>query len=619
MRRFSILVVLALVAGLTATVGGAKPASASNGTLSLTVGTPSPVYGEPTTLVAHTSDASGSCTNVGDCDYQDGSVAFYDVVGTTETLLGTEHLTWDLSLIGYHGIAELDYCCLRTVVDHRIHAYYIPGNFDSTSVLSDTFTVAKGASATTLAQSSTVSGFGESVTFNAHVTGSTDSAADKPTGFASVGEVLPGGTVSYGTAAVGTDGYAVIRTSQIPPGNHSLIATYSGDGNYNTSASTALSHTVRSGASDSVLTTSATSTTFGQPVTLTDTVTAVSPAFGTPTGTVTFNEVGSGTTLTSIGSKSLSAGIAALTLSTLPPGSHTIQGTYGGDASFLGDTSNNVSVTVVRATTTTALRSSANPSTFGQAVTFTATISPVAPGGGTPDGTVQFKDGGVNLGPARALVSGVATFATSSLGAGSHAITAVYSGAANYNGSSGALTQTVTCTKTITGSQPTVDFSPTGSTCLSGANITGGITIPAGAKVSIVNSTIGGGITSNGAGGITICGSTVGGSISITGANGFVLLGDAIEDACVGNRFRATVTLSSNSAGLNLGDNSIGGHVYVTNNIGAGPAPNHPSPEVEANSIAGRLTCTGNSPVASDDGRPSSSSSRAGECAAPEF
>lgn len=76
--------------------------------------------------------------------------------------------------------------------------------------------------------------------------------------------------------------------------------------------------------------------------------------------------------------------------------------------------------------TTTGVTSSLNPSLAGQSVTFTATVT-----GTTPTGTVQFRDGGVNLGAPVALVGGVAAFSTSSLAAGTHSITAVYSGDAD--------------------------------------------------------------------------------------------------------------------------------------------------------------------------------------------
>jgi hypothetical protein len=78
--------------------------------------------------------------------------------------------------------------------------------------------------------------------------------------------------------------------------------------------------------------------------------------------------------------------------------------------------------------TTVAIASSLNPSTLGQSVTFTATVSS---GSGTPIGTVAFKDGTSVLGTST-LSGGTAIFTTSSLPLGSHTITANYAGAANF-------------------------------------------------------------------------------------------------------------------------------------------------------------------------------------------
>jgi alpha-glucosidase len=89
--------------------------------------------------------------------------------------------------------------------------------------------------------------------------------------------------------------------------------------------------------------------------------------------------------------------------------------------------------------TTTAVTSSANPSTLGSSVTFTATVSAAS---GTPSGTIQFTDNGNNLGSAVSLNgSGQAAYSTSSLAAGSHTITALYTPAAGttFYGSTGTL------------------------------------------------------------------------------------------------------------------------------------------------------------------------------------
>jgi uncharacterized delta-60 repeat protein len=78
--------------------------------------------------------------------------------------------------------------------------------------------------------------------------------------------------------------------------------------------------------------------------------------------------------------------------------------------------------------TTTTLVSSPNPSTFGQNLTFTATVNVAS---ATPTGTVQFFDDStiLHISP---LIAGIATFTTSTLGAGSHGITARYSGDSNF-------------------------------------------------------------------------------------------------------------------------------------------------------------------------------------------
>src|ERR1051326_2617762 len=94
--------------------------------------------------------------------------------------------------------------------------------------------------------------------------------------------------------------------------------------------------------------------------------------------------------------------------------------------------------TVGQASTTGALASSANPALPAANVTFTMTLSPVAPGAGTPDGTVNFSiDGGTAV-PAT-VSGGVASISTSTLTHGSHTVAATYAGSLNFTGSSASL------------------------------------------------------------------------------------------------------------------------------------------------------------------------------------
>ena len=65
-------------------------------------------------------------------------------------------------------------------------------------------------------------------------------------------------------------------------------------------------------------------------------------------------------------------------------------------------------------------------------------------------GTVTFKDGSTTIGNATVNSSNKATYTTSALAAGSHTITAAYSGSASDTASSGTITQTVNKSATTT-------------------------------------------------------------------------------------------------------------------------------------------------------------------------
>src|SRR5207237_10715339 len=108
-----------------------------------------------------------------------------------------------------------------------------------------------------------------------------------------------------------------------------------------------------------------------------------------------------------------------------------IQAVYSGAQNFAGSQGTGSQV-VNRANTTTVLVSSLNPSLVGTQVTFTATVSAVAPGSGIPDGTVTFNDGDVFLGSSP-LNLGSASLQISTLPVGSHNMTATYNGSLSYN------------------------------------------------------------------------------------------------------------------------------------------------------------------------------------------
>jgi Big-like domain-containing protein/beta-propeller repeat-containing protein len=175
--------------------------------------------------------------------------------------------------------------------------------------------------------------------------------------------------------------------------------------------------------------------TFRQSVTFTATLTS---SLGAPPdgATVTFMK---GKTV--LGTGALSGGLASLTISKLKVGTNLIKAVYGGDSNFDGSTSKALSQVVSKATTTTTLASSQNPSNFGQAVTFSASVAPQF-NGTTVTGTMTFYDGTTAM-MTVSLSKGAAKFTTSALAAGTHTITATYNGGTNFIGSSASLTQTV--------------------------------------------------------------------------------------------------------------------------------------------------------------------------------
>ena len=130
---------------------------------------------------------------------------------------------------------------------------------------------------------------------------------------------------------------------------------------------------------------------------------------------------------------------AALSLTTLAVGTHTVSARYSGDANYAADTSAGVAVTVIQAASATAVASSANPSFAGESVTLTAKVTSDGP---TPTGNVIFTSGSATLATV-ALSGGSAAYTTSFDTAGTQTITASYSGDGNTQASSGIISQVV--------------------------------------------------------------------------------------------------------------------------------------------------------------------------------
>jgi hypothetical protein len=123
--------------------------------------------------------------------------------------------------------------------------------------------------------------------------------------------------------------------------------------------------------------------------------------------------------------------------------------------------------------TSTSLTSSLNPSTYGQKVTWTATVT--SSGSITPTGKVRFTWSGNTIGSATLNRSGVATLTRSNLNADAYPLTAVYLGDADNLASTSAVLNQVVLETT---SAATLTSSPNPSTQGQAVTSTAKITSP---------------------------------------------------------------------------------------------------------------------------------------------
>ncbi|HJZ37769.1 MAG TPA: Ig-like domain repeat protein [Solirubrobacterales bacterium] len=278
------------------------------------------------------------------------------------------------------------------------------------------------------------------------------------------GGSTPLGTVTFreGTTTLGvanlSKGKATLSTTTLGAGGHPVVAEYSGDSHYGTAVSSSLTQVVAKATTEVTLTSSLNPAPFGSSGTLKAHVAAVAPGAGTPAGTVTFRE---GETV--LGTVQLSGGNASLSLKSLAPGEHAITAAYSGDANDKASEAAPVKQAVVKSSTELALISTLNPAPFGSSATLKATVKAVTPGGGTPSGTVTFREGETVLASVP-LSAGTAKYALKTMAPGEHEITATYSGEADYESSSGGIAQAIVVASTELTLTSSKNPAPHGST-----------------------------------------------------------------------------------------------------------------------------------------------------------
>jgi len=402
--------------------------------------------------------------------------------------------------------------------------------------------------------------------------------------------LLPSGatgtvTFSMGSTTLGTStvsgGIATFASSTLPLGSNLITATYSGDGSYNSSVATVTQTVAKTTPTVNVSTSG--SSIFGQSVTITASVPVG------PTGTITITS--GGVTLGS-GTITSSNGVVTITTTQLPVGSDVITASYGGDTTNNSATGTATQV-VTKASPTETLTSSLNPSSFNQAVTFTATLPT------NTTGSVTFTNGLTALSTVN-LVNGVASITTSTLPAGSDSITATYNGDTNNNTATANLTQTVNkttpaltvvsapnpsnfgATVTITTTLPigttgTVTVTSGGITLVSGPiSATTGIAVVTTTSLPVGNdpitSTYGGDSNNNSATGTT--------SQTVTKAAPTVSLASSLNPSTFNQSVTFTATLPTNATGmitfldgsttLGTGTISSGTAIFTTSTLAVG-------------------------------------------------
>ena len=211
---------------------------------------------------------------------------------------------------------------------------------------------------------------------------------------------------------------------------------------------------------------SQTSFTHGTPVNVN---VGVSGSGGTPSGDVALVTTASPTSNTGVSDLTLQGGAASATVNSLPGGQYKITARYGGDSLFASSASTPVTVDVAPEASSLSLFGTAysyNTNTsaalvnggtypYGTYIALDASVAGGSAASGSIDGiatgTVVFTDaastGAINSGPVNVGRASTAIWIPTQFGAGSHSVTASYSGDSSFNASSTAAPLTFTVTK----------------------------------------------------------------------------------------------------------------------------------------------------------------------------
>ena len=245
------------------------------------------VFGQSVVFTATVAAAAGAATPTGSVQFMDGT-----------TSLGSAPLAGGTATFGTTALA---------VASHRVTAVYA-GDASSVASTSAPLTQTVNKAATTVSVTSArpnPSTFGQAVTLTATVAAVSPGAPGTPDLGAPTGSVTFVNAATHATLGTATlqGNTATISTALLAAGQHNITATYAGNANFNAGSSpaTGLVQNVQQAATTTSLAAAASiASTVGQSVTFIASVAVAAPGAGTPTGSVSFVDANTNTTLGSI-------------------------------------------------------------------------------------------------------------------------------------------------------------------------------------------------------------------------------------------------------------------------------------------------------------------------------
>ena len=479
-----------------ATVTGALPLGSS--VFDTATVTPTPGGFTPTGSVAYTFFGNGTCDGTGSGAGGGALVGGVPPNSNNEGPLGAGSYSFEAIYSGDANVGGSTSVCepltisagtstTATVIKNAVGGATVTGALPLGSSVFDTATVAG-------------------------VPGVTPTGSVAYTFFTSV-DCTTGGTAAGGGALVGGVPPDSNPQGPLQAGSYSFEAIYSGDANYAGSTSVCEPLTISAGTTVTATViknaVGGATVTAGLPLgsSVFDTATVTPTPTGTgftPTGSVAytfFTSVDCTTGGTAAGGGALVAGVPpdSNPQGPLQAGSYSFEAIYSGDANDAGSTSVCEPLTISAGTSTTAtvIKNAAGGVTvtgalpLGSSVFDTATVTPTPTGTGfTPTGSVAYTfftsvdctTGGTAAGGG-ALVGGVPPNSNQEgpLGAGSYSFEAIYSGDANYAGStsvcepltiSAGTSTTATVIKNAAGGVTVTGALPLGSSVFDTATVT---------------------------------------------------------------------------------------------------------------------------------------------------